>query len=65
MANAIDKVLEKLISRKLLVFITGTALMLADVGLSGETWGMLAVAYVGSQGFIDAIKVYRFGNANS
>ena len=58
MTSIIDKVLNKLISRKLLVFITGTGLMLADVGLSGETWGMLAVAYVSAQGIVDTMKAY-------
>ena len=56
----IDKILQKLISRKLLVFLTSTAL-LAFYGLESETWGMIAITYIGAQGAVDAMKVYRHG----
>ena len=56
----LDKILQKLISRKLLVFLTSTAL-LAFYGLESETWGMIAIAYIGTQGAVDAMKVYRHG----
>ena len=55
-----DKVLGKLISRKLLVFLTATGLM-AYSNLDSETWGMIAVVYIGSQGAIDAVKTWRHG----
>ena len=47
----LDKVLQKLVSRKLLTFLTATGLMLwAD--LASETWGMIAIVYVGGQAVI-------------
>jgi len=55
-----DKVLGKLISRKLLVFLTATGLM-AYSHLDSETWGMIAIVYIGSQGAIDAVKTWRHG----
>ena len=51
---------EKLVSRKLLVFLTATGL-LASAGLDSDTWGMIAVVYVGGQAAIDAVKVWRHG----
>jgi len=56
----LDTLLEKLISRKLLVFLTATGLMAFD-GLTSETWGMIAVVYIGSQAAVDAMKAYRHG----
>jgi hypothetical protein len=57
----LDIFLEKLISRKLLVFLSATGLMVWD-GLSSETWGMIAIVYIGSQAAVDAMKVYRHGS---
>ncbi len=56
----IDLLLEKLISRKLLVFTTATCLMAWD-GLDSETWGMVAICYIGGQAVVDAMKAYRHG----
>ena len=42
----IDVITEKLISRKLLTFVTATGL-LAFSDLDSETWGMIAVVYIG------------------
>jgi len=58
--SMIDKVLEKAISRKLLVFATATGLMAYNL-LDPETWGMIAIVYVGGQSIIDTVKVYRHG----
>jgi hypothetical protein len=61
MARAIlDSITEKLISRKFLVFATATGLM-AYSNLDSETWGMIAITYIGSQGAIDAMKMWRHG----
>ena len=54
----LDKLLEKAISRKLLVFLTATGLMAWD-GLSSETWGMVAIVYIGGQAVVDTMKAYR------
>jgi len=50
-----DEHLEKFISKKLLVWITTTGLLLADK-VSAEQWVIIASAYVGTQGFIDAVS---------
>ena len=60
-ASLLDRVLEKAISRKLLVFLTATGLMAWD-GLTSETWGMIAIVYIGSQAAVDAMKVFRHGS---
>ena len=60
-AGLLDKIHEKLISRKLLVFCTATGL-LAGAGLDSETWGLIAVVYVGGQAAIDAVKAWRHGS---
>jgi len=56
----LDRVVEKLISRKFLVFITATALM-AWSNLTSDTWGMIAVVYIGSQAVIDAAIAWKHG----
>ena len=58
MRGLLDKGLEKLVSRKLLVFGTATGLM-AWSGLDSETWGMIAMIYIGTQGAVDVMKAYR------
>jgi len=61
MARAIlDTIVEKFISRKFLVFATATGL-LAYSGLDSDTWGLIAITYIGSQGAIDAMKMWRHG----
>lgn len=61
MARAIlDRCVEKFISRKFLVFATATGL-LAWSGLDSETWGLIAITYIGSQGAVDAMKTWRHG----
>ena len=56
--GALDAIQEKLISRKLLVFLTATGL-LAWSGLDSETWGLIAIVYIGGQSVIDAVKAWR------
>lgn len=56
----LDSVQEKLISRKLLVFVVATALMYFS-DLSSDTWGMIAVTYIGGQTAIDFAKAWRNG----
>jgi|TARA_A100001515_G_scaffold120456_2_gene103401 hypothetical protein len=58
MKGLLDKGLEKLVSRKLLVFGTATGLMISS-GLDSETWGMIAMIYIGTQGAVDVMKAYR------
>jgi hypothetical protein len=58
MKGLLDTGLEKLVSRKLLVFATATGLMTC-AGLDSETWGMVAMIYIGTQGAVDVMKAYR------
>jgi hypothetical protein len=56
-----DKFLGKFVSRKLLVFSTATALLYLSE-LDADTWGLIAVIYVGGQSVIDAVKTYKYGD---
>ena len=58
----VDRVVGKIISRKFLVFGTATAL-LTWAGLDSETWGMIAMIYIGSQSVIDAAIAWRHGSS--
>ena len=52
--GAVDKVLEKVVSRKLLVWATATALMFTS-NLDSSYWLILSALYIGGQSVIDAI----------
>ena len=54
----LDKITEKIISRKFLVFLTATGLM-ATSGLESDTWGLIAIVYIGGQSVIDVAKVWK------
>ena len=56
----LDSFQEKIASRKLLVFLTATALMLW-AGLDPDIWGMIAVCYIGGQSVIDFAKSWKHG----
>jgi hypothetical protein len=56
----LDIIQEKIISRKLLVFICATAL-LSSAQLDPETWGMIAMIYIGGQTAVDFAKMWRHG----
>ena len=58
----VDRLLEKAISRKLIVFLTATGLM-AWSDLDPDTWGLVAIVYVGGQSVIDAVKTYKYGDS--
>jgi hypothetical protein len=59
--GVIDTVMERAISRKLLVFAVATALLYLEVGLDADTWGMIAMTYIGGQTAIDFAKAWRHG----
>ena len=50
----LDRLVEKMISRKFLVWLTATGLM-AFYGLDSGDWVMLSAIYIGAQGIIDGI----------
>tara|TARA_Y100000593_G_C4257470_1_gene310373 strand:+ start:718 stop:987 length:270 start_codon:yes stop_codon:yes gene_type:complete len=54
----LDAVQEKVVSRKLLVFICATALLMYS-GLEADIWGMIAMCYIGGQSAIDFAKVWK------
>ncbi len=54
----LDRIQEKIVSRKLLVFASATALFVW-FGLDTDTWGMIAMCYIGGQSAIDFAKVWR------
>ena len=56
----LDAVQEKIVSRKLLVFMTATALMIW-ANLDPDTWGMIAMCYIGGQSAIDFAKSWKHG----
>ena len=56
----LDAAQEKLVSRKLLVFLTATALMMY-ANLDPDIWGMIAVCYIGGQSAIDFAKSWKHG----
>lgn len=56
--GVLDGIQEKVVSRKLLVFGTATAL-LVYAGLDADTWGMIAMMYIGGQSAIDFAKIWR------
>ena len=56
--GVLDAVQERLVSRKLLVFLVSTSL-LYWAGLDSDTWGMVAMMYIGGQSAIDFAKVWR------
>jgi len=58
--SLLDRILQRAISRKLLVFLTATGLMTYST-LDSETWGLIAIVYIGGQSVVDMMKAYRHG----
>jgi len=58
--GAADRALAKYTSRKLLVWMTSTALLLKNY-INGEQWVAIALAYVGTQAFVDAAATWKHG----
>ena len=56
--GVLDAVQEKVVSRKLLVFLTATSLFVWS-GLDPDTWGMIAMCYIGGQSAIDFAKIWK------
>ncbi len=59
--GVIDQVVGRVISRKFFVFLTATGL-LTWADLNSDTWGMIAVIYIGGQTIIDAAIAWKHGN---
>jgi hypothetical protein len=58
--GAADKVIARYSSRKLLVWVVSTVL-LAHGDINGDQWVAIALAYVGTQAFVDAAMAWKHG----
>jgi len=59
----LDKIVGRIISRKFFVFLTATALMVWST-LDPDTWGMIAMIYIGGQTVIDAAISWKHGKTS-
>ena len=55
--NGLDKLLDKIISRKLLVWITATVLMYGSK-ITSDEWVLICMVYLGSQGALDIVEKF-------
>jgi len=62
MKHTFDKFLNKLISRKLLVWLSATAIFAFTDHLKSSDWVIISAIYIGGQTVIDAVKAMK-GNA--
>ena len=64
MRHRVDKILNKLLSRKLMVWITATSFMFLDaVPLNSSDWVAISLAYIGLEGLADIAARWRHGGA--
>lgn len=56
----VDRVLGRIISRKFFVFLTATGLS-GYALIDSDTWGMIAMIYIGGQSVIDAAVAWKHG----
>ena len=62
MRHAADKLLNKLMSRKLMVWLTATGLMLTHtVPLESSDWVAISLAYIGLEGLADIATRWKHG----
>jgi hypothetical protein len=63
MKEVLDKGLNKLFSRKLMVWLTATLFMLLpEHSLESSDWVAISLAYIGIQGLADIATQWRHGN---
>jgi len=60
MRHVLDRFLTKLVSRKLMVWMTACGMLMYS-DLSSSDWVAISLAYIGSQGMIDIAKAWRHG----
>ena len=63
MRQALDKGLNKLFSRKLMVWSTATYLMLFTSSLASADWVAISLAYIGLEGLADIATRWRHGGS--
>ena len=62
MRQALDTILGKLMSRKLMVWMTATSFMLLDVvPLQSSDWVAISLAYIGLEGLADIATRWKHG----
>jgi len=62
MRNILDKGLSKLLSRKLMVWLTATGFMVLDVvPLQSADWVAISLAYIGLEGLADIATRWKHG----
>ena len=60
--HKLDKFLNKLISRKLMVWLTATGLMVTQTApLDSSDWVAISLAYIGIQGLADIAALWKHG----
>jgi len=60
--HAVDSMLNKLVSRKLMVWLTATGLMLTEtLPLQSGDWVAISLAYIGVQGLADIATQWKHG----
>ena len=60
--HALDSLLSKLVSRKLMVWLTATGLMLSErTPLDSSDWVAISLAYIGLEGLADIATRWRHG----
>ena len=58
--GVLDRIMGRLISRKFFVFLTATFLLAYNF-LDADSWGMIAMIYIGGQTIIDAAISWKHG----
>ena len=60
--HTLDKLFAKLVSRKLMVWLTATGLMLTErTPLDSSDWVAISLAYIGMQGLTDLATQWKHG----
>ena len=60
--QVLDRILNKLTSRKLMVWLTATVFMFAETTpLQSEDWVAISLAYIGIEGLADIAARWRHG----
>ena len=60
--HALDRLLSKLVSRKLMVWLTATGFMLTEtLPLQSGDWVAISLAYIGIQGLADIAREWKHG----
>ena len=62
MKQLLDQGLNKLLSRKLMVWATATYLMLFTSSLASSDWVAISLAYIGLEGLADIATRWRHGS---